>query len=283
MNEIVLNSSVMPVVSSCDYIAAAEPFFHADRVADFHVLIYVTKGVIYVTEENSDGETDYAVEAGELLFLKSGVRHYGKTEIPKGTEWYFIHFSCNTEQSLPLFRPNASPLPQYTVMKSALALPKYITDTSGKAERALAELCSYCQGDDKFKQWRINSMLFSLLSELSLEQFSLHSAPTLSDKICAYLSEHASQPFSAKEISSTFYLSYKRLAAVFKAEKGVTMQQYHTTLRLNEACRLLRSTLLSVGEIAAAVGFTDVLYFSRCFRANIGSSPTEYRRAAKNY
>lgn len=44
MNQIVLNNISLPVVSSCDCLAAQEPFLHADRTMDFHVMIYVTDG-----------------------------------------------------------------------------------------------------------------------------------------------------------------------------------------------------------------------------------------------
>lgn len=64
----------MPRVSICNHLIAHKPFFHKDRIAPFHVLIYVVKGTIYVTED----EIDYEIHPGELIFLKSGVRHYGK-------------------------------------------------------------------------------------------------------------------------------------------------------------------------------------------------------------
>ena len=280
MNEIIINSSAMPVLGGCDHLAAAEPFFHADRTADFHVLIFVTEGVIYVTED----DVDYTVGAGELLFLKSGVRHFGKTEIPRGTKWFFVHFTCDTDEFLPEFQPDSAPIPQYSCLRTMLMLPKYLTGLSGgEIENALSELCSYFHSDDRFKQWYINQKLFALLSRIALRKFKQDTTPKLSDKICTYLAEHMTEPFSAERLSSTFYLSYKRLAAVFKQEKSMTMQQYHTSLRMNEACRLLRSTLMSVGEVSAAVGFTDMLYFSRYFKEKTGYSPTEYRRLSKIY
>ena len=73
------------------------------------------------------------------------------------------------------------------------------------------------------------------------------------------------------------------MAAVFKRERGETMQQYHTRLRMNTACYLLKSTLMSVREIAAETGYSDALYFSRCFRAAKGMSPTEFRRSKRVY
>lgn len=279
MNRIKLSNSVMPMLSGCDFLAAAEPFYHADRVADFHVMIYVTEGTIYVTED----EIDYAVGAGELLFLRSGVRHYGKYQIPRGTKWYFAHFICpQTEQ--PQFVPDSTPIPQYTTLAANLPIPKYVTGLSGsETERDIAELIRFYHSDDPMRRWTLNPMLFSLLTKLALAELTIPQSLSLSDRICGFLAEHMNEPFSAHSISSEFYLSYKHLAAVFKKEKGMTMQQYHTKLRINEACRLLRSTLLPVGEIAARLGYQDMLYFSRCFRAYNGCSPTEYRRRPPVY
>ena len=107
-----------------------------------------------------------------------------------------------------------------------------------------------------------------------------HRLLSLSDRICDYLNEHYNQQFSAKELEKSFYLSYKYMASVFRKEKGTTMQQYHNEVRMNRAQSLLKSTFLSIGEISRMLGFTDVLYFSRCFRQFSGVSPTEYRKNA---
>ena len=73
------------------------------------------------------------------------------------------------------------------------------------------------------------------------------------------------------------------MSQLFKKEKGVTMQQYHNSVRMDEACRLLCSTLMSIGEIADKLGFSDVLYFSRCFRNYTGKSPSAYRKDSARY
>lgn len=53
---------------------------------------------------------------------------------------------------------------------------------------------------------------------------------------------------------------------------------YNLQCRIQEACRLLRTTALSLGEVAAETGFADPLYFSRRFRARVGEAPGAYRR-----
>jgi len=59
-----------------------------------------------------------------------------------------------------------------------------------------------------------------------------------------------------------------------------TKKTFHTLLldtRVKHACRLLRQTARPVSEIAYSVGFRDVDYFSRQFRARMAMSPNAYR------
>lgn len=268
MNEVVLSNTYMPVVAECGLLTAAEPFYHMDRVTDFNVMIYVTDGVIYVTED----ETDYEINAGEVLFLKSGLHHYGKHEIERGTRWYYVHFY--TERA-------AESENKYI---QELTLPKKLTVLEkSRAERILESYTVDFYSDDTAKLWKMNSRLFDILTELAFIGRQEDKQQTLSDKICAYLTKHCCEPFSAKDLEHEFYLSYKHMAAVFKKERGISMQQYHTKIRMNTACRLLKSTLMPIAEIAASVGYTDALYFSRCFRAAVGTSPMRYRKNMNMY
>ncbi len=280
MNEIIITNTSLPVTGGCDHLTAIEPFYHADRVADFNVLIYVTEGIIYVTED----DVDYSISAGELLFLKSGVHHYGWFEIPRGTSWYFVHFTLNDENDITEFSPDTSPIPQYNYLRCALTIPKKLSGLEGTyIEQEIVQLIEYFHSDDRFRRWSMNQRLYSLLNKLALERFSEPAQLSLSDRICKYLAAHCCEPFSAEDLQKEFYLSYKYLAAVFKREKHQTMQQYHTALRMNHASKLLRSTLLTVGEIAEKVGYSDMLYFSRCFHKFVGESPSDYRKRPPLY
>lgn len=279
MNELILNNISMPILNGCDFCAASEPFYHADRTAGFNVLIYVLEGAIFVTEDG----IDYEVGPGTLLFLKSGIRHCGKREIPKGTRWYFVHFYFS-ETDVPEFEADAGAIKQYEPVKYSAPLPKMLKNLGGsRIEKEIAAFTEYFHSDSPMKKWDINLRFFSLLSDIAFYGRYDPKPPSLSDRIGAYLSAHFREPFSSKAVEGEFFLSYKHLAAVFKREKGMTMQQYHTLLRMNEACRLLRSTLMTVGEISESVGYSDMLYFSRVFRRSEGLSPTEYRKKAPEY
>ena len=280
MNEIIIANNSLPQLCGCGLFAASESFIHTDRVPDFCVLIYVIDGCIYVTE----GDTDYEVNAGELLILKNGVHHFGKKKIRKGTKWIFVHFRINADCNASPFSPDASPLGAYdATAKSILALPKFLHNVSARFEKELKTFIEYAQSDDAYKKWFINQRLFLLLSSLAVSAQGFSNNLTLSDRICRYLSDNIGVPFSSENIEKRFYLSYKYMAHLFKKEKGVTMQQYHNSVRMDEACRLLCSTLMSIGEIADKLGFSDVLYFSRCFHTYTGKSPSAYRKESARY
>ncbi len=276
LNEVILTNTSLPVFAGGDLYAASEPFFHADRTVDFNILIYVLEGTIYVTEE----DTDYAVGEGELLVLKSGVHHFGKYEIAKGTRWYYIHFYTDNS--------TVSGCKEYVVCDNNdynryfMRLPKYLSGLSGSnTEWLISDFISYTHSNDKTKEWNINLKLSELLSAIAFDRSK--SSFTLPVRICRYLDANYKQKFSVQTLEKEFYLSYKYMAACFKKEIGRSMQQYHTAVRMDEAARLLRSTLMPIGEIAAEVGYEDMLYFSKYFHRFFGMSPTAYRKTAREY
>ena len=65
---------------------------------------------------------------------------------------------------------------------------------------------------------------------------------------------------------------------IFKEYAGVSPQQFLLRARLNKAAELLRSTRLSIKEIAYLSGWEDEYYFSRQFRQKFQMSPQRYRR-----
>lgn len=265
----------MPVLNGIDLYAASESFFHADRTLPFHVFIYVLEGVIYVSEEG----TDYAVNPGELLFLKSGLHHFGSTEIPKGTRWFFIHFELEQPDEKPSFPSDFSPLGAYERLNYTVLLPKTLSGlTNSTIEQSLFSFVAYMHSDTPEKRWNGNRILFELLSKIAFYGRPSPKPPSLAERICNFLSAHYTEPFSAALLEQNFFLSYKYLAACFKKEKGLTMQQYHNRVRMENAAKLLRSTLLPVGEISERLGFRDMLYFSRCFHHYYGISPSGYRK-----
>ncbi len=64
---------------------------------------------------------------------------------------------------------------------------------------------------------------------------------------------------------------------IFKANFGVTPQEYVTNKRLAQAAALISGgDFHSIRQVALSVGYSDPLYFSRAFARQYGSSPSNY-------
>ncbi len=67
------------------------------------------------------------------------------------------------------------------------------------------------------------------------------------------------------------------LSSIFKKRLGVSPQQFLINYRLEKAAHALAQTSMAIRTVAASVGYTDPLTFSKAFRQRYGMSPSEYR------
>lgn len=91
------------------------------------------------------------------------------------------------------------------------------------------------------------------------------------------ISRDLRHPFKLKDVAHDVNLSMPRLRYLCKAETGMTPAQYFKAVRMQEACRLLETTFLSVKQVAAEIGVRDVSHFVRDFKKAYGQTPTQHR------
>ena len=77
-------------------------------------------------------------------------------------------------------------------------------------------------------------------------------------------------------------LSLSRFYELFREATGTTPARYIRCRRFQRAEEMLRTTDLSVKEIANHAGSFDFSHFVRDFERFYGKSPRTYRRAARN-
>ncbi len=93
-----------------------------------------------------------------------------------------------------------------------------------------------------------------------------------------YISSSLSLPITVDDLCQRLGVSQAYLYKVFKNNVGLSPKQYIMQARLLQAQILLKESELSISEIGDAVGFSDVLSFSRFFSSRMKCSPTEYRK-----
>lgn len=82
---------------------------------------------------------------------------------------------------------------------------------------------------------------------------------------------------SLKRFANELFLNTSYLSSLFKKEVGMTLTDYVNKNRIEYAQKLLRSTTLSIQDIAIQSGISDIHYFTRLFRRETGMSPRDWR------
>ncbi|MDO5410098.1 MAG: AraC family transcriptional regulator [Lachnospiraceae bacterium] len=94
-----------------------------------------------------------------------------------------------------------------------------------------------------------------------------------------YMQSHYSYPITIQEIADYVGVSRSHLFRAFQQCLHQSPKEYLTSLRIEESCRMLDDTNLSITVIANSLGFDNSLYFSKVFRKEMGCSPTEYMQS----
>lgn len=84
------------------------------------------------------------------------------------------------------------------------------------------------------------------------------------------------------ELSQKVGVSQNHLSRTFSKEVKMSVQEYLTRTRLQNAVNLLAETEKTTDEISNLCGFSCGNYFCKVFRKYMGTSPMEYRKRIKN-
>ena len=99
-------------------------------------------------------------------------------------------------------------------------------------------------------------------------------------KALAFISDNCERKLTIDEVADEIFVSPSSVRALLRSETGMGFKEYHTLSRIRRARMALRESSLSMGELAASLGFRDASHFSKTFRKVVGKTPTQYREQA---
>lgn len=97
-------------------------------------------------------------------------------------------------------------------------------------------------------------------------------------KVQDYIRQHYNEDLSLKELAGVAHVSPTYFSALFKKETGENYKSYVTSIRMEEALKLVLGTDMKTYEIAEAVGYNNVRRFVDAFKNIYRISPLEYRK-----
>lgn len=102
-------------------------------------------------------------------------------------------------------------------------------------------------------------------------------------KAVQYVDENYMAKISLDTVAKKACISRYHFSRTFRKAMGVTFQDYLNNRRVEKAKDMLKSSKLTITELAFSVGYADMSHFSRIFKRIAGCTPSQYKsNFAKN-
>lgn len=236
-----------------------------------HILIYCIKGKGYV---EAQGRT-HIITKNEVLIIPEGVAHaYGSAREADPWHIYWAHY---TGIKARLYNPGST----NDVFVSSVPYSKF-ADLSRLFHSILDTLDRGLTLDNMIRSAHTFAYL---LSELffggGVGTRERSAMPDHVDTAITYMQTRIQGNITLSELARRSNLSKGYLTQLFRERTGYSPIRYFINLKMQQACRLLDLTDMSVKQVAASLGYSDPYYFSRLFTQTIGMAPSAYRAIAK--
>lgn len=136
----------------------------------------------------------------------------------------------------------------------------------------------------RYRETLMKGYMLAFFSEI-LEEMPLKSVKHEDSRALRAIVKYCAANFS-KELSLTIlenelHLSKYYISHLFGDKLGIRFNDYVNSLRISEACRLLRTTDLSITEVCDFSGFGTLRTFNRAFSKQMGVSPSDYKKTQR--
>jgi len=235
---------------------------HIDAKFPFYSLVYVIKGEGSYIDEHGKR---HALSPGCAFQRRPRVKH--TTVVNPDSDWQEYYLDCNEALyehlcTLSLIDPN---------------VPVYKYEPSQSIQTDIEKLMERMQNVSE------DEVIDAYLAYLSVVRALL--TPHTSDAVRGDMVTQSLVDFETLYMTRfdlKLYCSdkgwgYEKFRKEFKKQLGVSPRDYLIRKRMDEACRLLRSTNKRISEIAVELGYSSQYEFSNQFSRTFSLAPKHYR------
>ena len=251
-------------------------FFYQECSRDFYFrgeqhealeLVYVDRGELH----NLVGGTDILLRPQQMLLIDRNIWHMQYADLP--VSFLTVSFRAAADSPCPSLSGRV-----FALSAHQITLLRRMLDEHNSAE---------------FAYDCVESLLTLLLADLLRTEKKRSSQPVtqlpstsyaeqrIADQLIQIISSKAGQKLTLQQLADAAHISTTYLHRIFRTQLGMTPGSYLAKIRIEESKLLLRDGTLSMGEIAARLGFSSQQHFSRQFRTVSGMTPSEYVRTLR--
>lgn len=154
-----------------------------------------------------------------------------------------------------------------------VAMENGINDNTEPGQYIKQILC--CQSREEFEHLCTEEIMHIAGVVSNNKKCNIGKIVEKADKI---ISERFSQNLTLEDISKELYISPQYLSRLYKNETGENFIERLTSVRIENAKKLMKQNKHSIKEICYMSGYCDPNYFSKLFKKHEGISPSAYQK-----
>lgn len=196
--------------------------------------------------------------SGELMFFYSGETHQS---IYKG----FPVRNINIELESAFFRNNAISESDF---KTSLA-------ESTNAKFTLLKIYNELSKNDEFTSQSVELLLLGLIDNQNSRR---KPHPAWLNKLVELLNDNWNEDISVSDMAAAVNVHPKTISKHFPRYFACTLGEYRRRIRIEKALALIKSSNLSLTDIAYQCGFYDQSHFTGIFKELTGFRPKQFQK-----
>jgi len=237
---------------------------------DDHLLLYCCAGEGSL-RVGPHADNELTVRTGDVVMLPSGLAHRYHAQDANPWTVYWVHFlgSHATDYTALFHQHGDSDVCfQLGVHPALIAeFEQLLASRHGSATRP--DLIAACS--------RLRVILSDIAKRLPTAAQATRRGAINVEELDAFMHQHVAEPLTLDDFAAHCRVSRFHLVKRYRELSGNTPIKRFIDIKMARSCHLLDTTPDPVRDIAAAVGYPDPCYFSRCFKRVMGISPSAYR------
>lgn len=269
------------------YFEYTNDFIFHGEAHDFWEFLYVDKGEVIIRAD----ERELTLKKDEIIFHQPNEFHSVCANGTVAPNLIVISFSCSSpcmdflkEKSLKLTKNDRILLAQIVAEAGFFFAMPLNNPWTKRMEPAKNQPF----GCGQMIRLYLEQLLLQLIRRCQSAPLQTASGTYFHDseeetyrRILLYLEQHLHAQLTLTQICQDNLISYSQLARLFHERHGCSVMKFFSDMKLDAARQLIRAQQLNVTQIADALGYSSIHYFSRHFKKLTGMTPTEYAASVK--
>ncbi|WP_041643903.1 AraC family transcriptional regulator [Mahella australiensis] len=281
---------INPHVRFANLLVCPIGFCEGPRKIYDHQFLYVHSGHGLI----KIGDNEYEASAGDLFFYSPGLIHTMTADNTNPFVLTGIHFDFtknHTDKLYPIGPFDLASFRTDNITENIQFLDfggfkdKVSFQDSSRMRSLIMSIVKEYEDQRRYNQTCLDGYFLAFLGIVArytiAEDKNSRNDNHLVNEIIEYIQIHYDQDITNKQLADIFHFNPNYLNHIMVIHTGVSLHQYLINTRIRRSLDMLLYTDMSISQVSAAVGFSDIHYFSRLFKQRIGYPPSVVKEYIK--